>query len=213
MQQLAEMIGTSKSQISKLESGERRLTQHWMERLATALNCSAADFLPDTDTELQHLNINGDINTMLGGEITERQPEDCYRISFRPPEEFKGFQFIGLRIEGDEHTEFKDGTELIFLQPDTETELKSGKYVLVEEERNGRKILQLGQLEVSPTMIAIIFRAHTPHHQHTQIYWQAENSKAASLNENFGTKKLPTIPLQHGNTRIAGILTKSIRSE
>ena len=36
--QLAHRVGTSTSQITKLERGERKLTQEWMERLAEALD-------------------------------------------------------------------------------------------------------------------------------------------------------------------------------
>lgn len=40
--QLAEKIGVTTDQISKLERGQRRLSQHWMERIAAALDVSAA---------------------------------------------------------------------------------------------------------------------------------------------------------------------------
>lgn len=43
---LAEASGTSKMQISRLERGERRLTQGWMERIAAVLDCRPADLLP-----------------------------------------------------------------------------------------------------------------------------------------------------------------------
>lgn len=37
-QQLADIVGTSKGQISKLESGKLRLSDYWMNRIAKALN-------------------------------------------------------------------------------------------------------------------------------------------------------------------------------
>lgn len=43
---LADATGTSKMQISRLERGERRLTQGWMERIAEVLGCRPADLLP-----------------------------------------------------------------------------------------------------------------------------------------------------------------------
>lgn len=46
--ELAERVGTSGTQIRRLESGERRLTQEWMERLASALECSPTDFFSGT---------------------------------------------------------------------------------------------------------------------------------------------------------------------
>lgn len=42
---LAEMVGTGRSQIVKLERGERRLTVEWMERIARALQCDPAELL------------------------------------------------------------------------------------------------------------------------------------------------------------------------
>jgi phage repressor protein C with HTH and peptisase S24 domain len=43
---LAASAGTSPAQISKLEKGDRKLTQRWMERLARPLGCNPADLLP-----------------------------------------------------------------------------------------------------------------------------------------------------------------------
>lgn len=44
-EQLAERVGTSQQQISRLEKGERRLTEEWMRRIAQALHCSPTDLL------------------------------------------------------------------------------------------------------------------------------------------------------------------------
>jgi len=49
MQQLADAAETTRSQIDKLERGERRLTVDWMQRLATPLGCAPADLLPEHD--------------------------------------------------------------------------------------------------------------------------------------------------------------------
>ena len=45
LQQLAEASGTSKSQIDKLEKGDRRLTVDWMVRLARPLKCDPRDLM------------------------------------------------------------------------------------------------------------------------------------------------------------------------
>ena len=45
MQQLADAIGSSPSQIARLESGERRMTAQWMERLGRALGCDPSTLL------------------------------------------------------------------------------------------------------------------------------------------------------------------------
>lgn len=43
--ELAAAVGTSDTQIRRLEAGTRRLTQGWMERIALALECSPADII------------------------------------------------------------------------------------------------------------------------------------------------------------------------
>jgi phage repressor protein C with HTH and peptisase S24 domain/DNA-binding XRE family transcriptional regulator len=48
LQQLADASGTSKSQIDKLEKGERRLTVDWMVRLAKPLACDPRDLMDAT---------------------------------------------------------------------------------------------------------------------------------------------------------------------
>lgn len=44
---LAERMGTSATQVRRLESGARRLTVEWMQRAAIALQCSPADVMLD----------------------------------------------------------------------------------------------------------------------------------------------------------------------
>ena len=45
-EQLAERLGTGRSQIVKLERGERRLTVDWMVRIGRALGCDPAMLMP-----------------------------------------------------------------------------------------------------------------------------------------------------------------------
>ena len=44
-QELAQRIGTTGQQVGHLEAGRRKLTQDWMERLSTGLDCGPADLL------------------------------------------------------------------------------------------------------------------------------------------------------------------------
>lgn len=44
---LAELVGTNKGQISKLERSERRLSNTWLERLAAALQCHPLELIDD----------------------------------------------------------------------------------------------------------------------------------------------------------------------
>lgn len=45
LEALARRVGTTNQQISHLEKGRRRLSEHWIARLAAALNCDPAEFL------------------------------------------------------------------------------------------------------------------------------------------------------------------------
>ncbi|HSV28777.1 MAG TPA: helix-turn-helix transcriptional regulator [Candidatus Omnitrophota bacterium] len=47
-EQLADKVGTTKAQISKLEKSQRRLTDQWMRRLAVALECHPGELFADT---------------------------------------------------------------------------------------------------------------------------------------------------------------------
>lgn len=53
-EKLAELAGTVKGQIYKLENEERKLTHSWMDRLAPVLRCSVSDFVIDP----QKLNLD-----------------------------------------------------------------------------------------------------------------------------------------------------------
>lgn len=53
MDQLAERVGTSNQQISKLELGKAKLTVEWMRRLAPALGCAPVDLMMEKGTALE----------------------------------------------------------------------------------------------------------------------------------------------------------------
>ena len=49
---LAELVGTSAPQIFRLEKGERKLSQDWMERIAKVLECTPADLISSDSSPL-----------------------------------------------------------------------------------------------------------------------------------------------------------------
>lgn len=49
LEQLARRANTTNQQVQRLETGKRRLTTEWMERLAQALGCRPADLLPEAE--------------------------------------------------------------------------------------------------------------------------------------------------------------------
>lgn len=50
--ELAEMIGTTDRQLGKLERGERRLSDVWLEPLSVALNCTYAELLGESEVPI-----------------------------------------------------------------------------------------------------------------------------------------------------------------
>lgn len=51
--ELGEAAGTSGQQIERLEKGQRKLTQEWMSRIASALGCKPIDLLVDEENAFQ----------------------------------------------------------------------------------------------------------------------------------------------------------------
>lgn len=51
--ELGEMIGTSQAQVQRLETGERKLTIEWAEKIATALLCNVTQLYygPDESSD------------------------------------------------------------------------------------------------------------------------------------------------------------------
>lgn len=48
-ERLAQLVGTSRSQIVKLEREERRLARYWLERLAAVLDCHPGEIISAMD--------------------------------------------------------------------------------------------------------------------------------------------------------------------
>ncbi len=70
---LADLAGTSQSQIQRLELGQRKLTVEWAQRLAAALNCHPAELVPhilenissDTISLKPRLDRQQDVNSVI----------------------------------------------------------------------------------------------------------------------------------------------------
>lgn len=61
LQQLADVLNSTKTQVQRLESGTRRLTLGWMERIAKALDCSPKDLIEDDTYNDGYPLINSDL--------------------------------------------------------------------------------------------------------------------------------------------------------
>lgn len=82
--ELGERVGTSGSQIRKLEKGERRLTTEWMGRIAEALLVSVQDLISNTGP----ISIESDLEAVQGLDPTiaaalESKGLRVYRVTGR----------------------------------------------------------------------------------------------------------------------------------
>ena len=69
---LAELVGTSQAQIQRLETGKRRITVQWAQRLAPHLGCKPVELLP-LDQSNENLPKEPDINVSVT-ETPYREP-------------------------------------------------------------------------------------------------------------------------------------------
>lgn len=119
-EKLAELTGTSRSQIVKLERGERRLSQDWMERLAAPVGCAAADFITEIEPALtgRKIEVKGYVQAGLWAESNELAPDDWLAIdSHGAYDHYR--RVSGLQVRGDSmDRRFPPGTILIVCQVD-----------------------------------------------------------------------------------------------
>jgi len=85
LQKLADALGTSRSQVDKLERGERRLTVDWLDKVATALECSPLELLP---TPIQQRAIGRQVRKIESTVCVETNKHQL-TITIDMPEAFK----------------------------------------------------------------------------------------------------------------------------
>jgi transcriptional regulator with XRE-family HTH domain len=112
-QQLADLVGTSNPQIGRLENGQRKLTREWAERLASSLNCTAAEIML-TQKELADLGgalvsplsgirvyYWGEIKAGAPSNIMDAPPEPDKWVEDQEDSRFPGVERFALRVIGD----------------------------------------------------------------------------------------------------------------
>lgn len=133
---LAELVGTSKLQISRLERGERQLTPKWMARIAPHLGCLPEQLI---STEIENkviptghipVKVLGYVQAGHFGEADELsvRDEDVMYVSPKYPDAHC------LIVKGDSmNLRYKDGTKLICVPFYGEVkDIKPGRAVIVE---------------------------------------------------------------------------------
>lgn len=129
LQQVADQVGTTRTQIMRLETGVRRLTDTWMYRLGRVLDCHPAEFLensapgyPPKDPLAEELVIRAveEILTYVKEERLDLDPEEVagsvielYRqyeeIARRPPAVNLGGNVVKFPAERRRRRAVKEG--------------------------------------------------------------------------------------------------------
>lgn len=126
---LAEMVGTTANQLVKLENGDRRLSDHWADRLAPALGVQPYELLmPDTAP------ISLRMVPVIGSVSCGNWKEAVQSASRTVPSVFGGPKSFALEPDGDSMNLLIQDGGYIIVDPD-QMELRDGKaYVVMNED-------------------------------------------------------------------------------
>lgn len=169
---LAELAGTSQPQIRRLESGQRKLTKEWAERLAPHLQVSARDLMfaetDDLEREVVGLPVLGisragdwlDISIM-------DEPDVLPTINVARDPRFPKARQYALRVSGDSMDElFGDGCFVTLVDyAETGLALRPGMIVHVEQHMGGTSLVETTLKQISPDMKALLPRSRNPVHK------------------------------------------------
>lgn len=155
-EQLADKLNTSRGQIYQLEKGIRKLTQPWMMRLASALDCLPEDFIKSG--EKPKVPVIGSVGA--GGKIYPIDDATFLPHSLREGEqEFVNCEFVEappgvypsevacVKVSGhSQYPVYKDGEYLFFKRSVdySDTFLNHDCVVMLEDGRSMIKILKKG---------------------------------------------------------------------
>lgn len=79
---LARAVGSGRSMMAKLESGERPLSQDWLDRLSRVLDCAPADILGDDVPVVGKIGAGGSIifEDVGIGDVVKRPPDAAGKL-------------------------------------------------------------------------------------------------------------------------------------
>lgn len=98
--ELAELAGTSAQQIFRLENGDRKLTQEWLNVLSKALKCSATDLLDDDLSKPVGVSVINKVGYVQAGKFNDavQLPEaEWEKIPYPVDSKYKNAFALGVR--------------------------------------------------------------------------------------------------------------------
>ena len=142
--ELAALAGTTKNQLAKLESGARRLSDHWAERLSVHLDVKPYELFMSGDivTPLRFVPLIGSIACGDWQDAVEN-PEG------QVPAVDGGAAMFALKPQGDSMDKIITGSGYVYVDPD-ETDLLDGKIYVV---MNGEGEATAKMFKVNPARL------------------------------------------------------------
>jgi transcriptional regulator with XRE-family HTH domain len=142
-QKLADIVGTSQTQIDRLEKNQRRVSDYWLEKLGKAFNCNPLDIISDDSHKkvpvMGYVGAGFEVfvldENMVGDGLEE---VDC-PIGYDP------HNIVALRVRGDSMIPMLEDGWLVFYSkafngiPDDAV----GKYCVVKMANDGLAIKKL----------------------------------------------------------------------
>lgn len=132
---LAEAIDAHPVTVSKLASGKMRLTDVWVEKLATALAVAPGELFSALGPRL--VTVKGHVQAGHWAESNEWPPDDWYNVPIPDDEEWRGERLYAAEARGPSmDLVFPEGTVIVFTAwVQSEQDILPGKRYIVEVER------------------------------------------------------------------------------
>lgn len=166
---LAKLSGTNDpSTIHKLETGQRRLTDKWIERISGALGCSPAELIGD-GVPMRRIVVHGAVQAGHWNEALEWPDEDRYNISVPIDPKYAGYPQFGLEVHGPSmNRRYPEGAVLVCIRlADMPVEPKEGRRYIVQRIRpDGSYEATVKEYSTVPDGVPRLWpRSHHPNHQ------------------------------------------------
>ena len=144
-QALAERAGTTQPTIYKVELGHRKLTDHWLSRLAVALDVRPLDLL---EGDAEEVMIVGAIDAATWSREAFLPPEQWHAVSAPPDDRHSGVRRIGFEVRAKSADRvYSAGATLVCIPMEAGAFPHLGKRYVVEVSReDGLKCLSVREL-------------------------------------------------------------------
>ncbi|SEQ71293.1 SOS-response transcriptional repressor LexA (RecA-mediated autopeptidase) [Faunimonas pinastri] len=189
LQALADAVGTTRQQLSRLENGHRKLSKEWAERLAPPLGVRAQDLMfelderstvePGPEIDLSPQPVIGEVAAGLWLETEAEIDEPLDWLPFNPaPHLPKGASFI-LRVRGNSVDKIApDGAFIVCLSlAQTGIAIKGGDLVVVERRRmqEGLREVTVKRVHEIPGGFELVPESTDPRWKPTRFEWGKEH--------------------------------------